>query len=229
MAMARWGALYRNTQTYKHERHTQSPMYAKEGKEETVEYLGKFSQAFRNSIVTKKHPYENIFGAYWCYGYDSALHRIAPTPNGAPMTKTLLAGNVRWIMLPMSKLAPFLRTLAGMDDILLNDLTKLVANTSATDFAQLAAQHSCQPLYVEQQPLDTVFVPAGWIVLEHVQRGVLIYGVRKSWLLESNGGARDYEELIGAYKDSEKLVSIMQKVLEFIDPAAEEDDDEEQE
>ena len=49
-----------------------------------------------------------------------------------------------------------------------------------------------------------LFIPAGWLCVERVLRGMLVYGTRQAVLLKGLVAAANYEELMGCYVASSK-------------------------
>ena len=214
VAMGNWGGQYSKQKRFKETKRAQVPMYAKEGQEETLAmFKSLFSLIPARHHVVRDTPFTSILNAVWTYGYDPKMQQVGITPNGLPMFKVLCAGTIRWLLFSMASLAPAMRTMMAKDKLTIEEITQKLANCSAQDLRTLSLSRVV-PYTALQQPLQSIFVPAGWVVAEEVTRGVLVYGARKSFVLACDTNAAAYEELTGSV--GEPAASKMKEALPFL-------------
>eukprot|EP00971_Amphidinium_carterae_P233679 4637278-Amphidinium_carterae.1 len=76
----------------------------------------------------------------------------------------------------------------------------------------------CSVFCGTQKEMETIYVPAGWIVAEQSMRGVLIYGMRVSAIVPSQQSSLNYEALLDMNRASGKAVEQMKGGLDLISP-----------
>ena len=108
-----------------------------------------------------------------------------------------------------------LRVILCEDKISYDVAKEFLANLDASGLPALLA-NGCTVYAVYQKPHEVLFVPSGWLMAEMCVRGVLIYGVRKSLVTQSECSHPNYEELLGACGAEPKVLSRMQELLAFM-------------
>ena len=156
-----------------------------------------------------------LLGNVWLYGYAQKMWHCAQTPFGLSMLKLLSAGEVSMILMPIAKLIPALKVMTGQDDHGIEDVRKRVVKFEAEDLDRLAAA-GCVCQHVTQKPGEIVLIPPGWLCCEAATSGVLIYGIRRSFVTRGEASVQDYSELIGSYSIAKKPMGKMKEILPFM-------------
>ena len=150
----------------------------------------------------------SLLNVEWLYGYEPEHHNIGHMPNGLDMWKLLQAGEVLNMMVSICDLVAAMKMVKGTDaSIKMTCLKDEFKNLTAERLSalQVRAYHH------KQHPGDLLFVPPGWLHAELCVSGVLLYGLRKSVLLQAPEAGSNYESLIecmaadGAQVDNYKL------------------------
>ena len=63
------------------------------------------------------------------------------------------------------------------------------------------------------EPGDALWVPQGWFVAEKYAKGVLVYGVRKSFVMKEKPDVENYGVCIKVMKNSKRSPAKMESVL----------------
>ena len=137
-------------------------------------------------------------------------HNVHPTPNGLAMFKLQCVGEVTTVCAPLSSLAPALQLVLEKDKLPLQDVKDKLCNLTIQEAHHLK-ENDATLFRAMQKAGDVLFIPPGFIHAEICISGVLIYGLRKSVFVLSDGGddadARDipaaanYEALIGCLEN----------------------------
>ena len=218
LALGTFGGKYKKADSYNSEGKSQTPLYNREGKEESLECIKGFLQAVpERHRVTEENAFSKVLETPWLYGYDPALTNVSACPLGFPMFKILAQGSVKVIAMETVSLLAALRAVLQVDKISYADLPKLVGSLDGEKLKQCKSA-GLKAYYTVQEAHEAVWVPAGWIVAEQSMKGVLIYGLRVSTLTRSEESSSNYETLIGLFSEAKKNVDSMQKVLELLEP-----------
>ena len=220
VALGSFGGRYKKTDSFQAFGKAQMPLYSKEGKEETMEFVNYFMSLIPvTNKVMQENDFSRITSALWLFGYDPSLCSISATPNGMAMLKVLAYGEVKWIVMETASLIAALRTELQTDSIGFDDLEEKVGSLTA-DTLENCKKHGLKSFSCVQKANEAVFVPAGWITAEQSVSGMLIYGFRSTLLLRSEASHSSYEALIGLHVVSKKPVAKMQEALDLMAPLA---------
>ena len=129
-------------------------------------------------------PLDRVVMAYWYYGYLSDVKTIAPTPNALAMVKILVNGHVSILAIDRKKLLPAMRVILSEDNVKFKDVVAKPEAANADIFSQLHA-NGCPVFRGVLVPMSCLYVPAGFIVVEKVVKGVLAHGIRRTFLPKS--------------------------------------------
>eukprot|EP00971_Amphidinium_carterae_P207362 4113991-Amphidinium_carterae.1 len=110
-----FGGKYKKQEAYlqgsQQDSRTQLPLYAKEGREECTELANSFWQLVPSNMqAPEQHDFKKLTQQTWLYGYSPSLATAAMTPNGFPMLKVLVHGEVKWLVFELASLLAALRT-----------------------------------------------------------------------------------------------------------------------
>ena len=153
----------------------------------------------------------------WVYGMHPTITKVTHTPNGLGMWKTLCAGETKWILFKTSTLVSALRTILNVDIITFDMIAKEVEKCATADRLKELKTNGCEIYFCTQGKLESVWVPTGWLIAEMVCKGPLIYGVRKSTVLQSTTAHSEYECLISLFAASKAAgVDSMRKALQLM-------------
>lgn len=220
MMFGTWGGQYKKKEACKSEGRVQQPTSAGKGKEETDAYFGHVSDLFqpKGFVDTKKLPSHvgALLNTTWLFGYDNKMYCTANTPNGLSMAKFLTHGSVNWVLFNLSDLVSALKIIDGSDQAYpLDALMARVEKFEVSDLCALAGK-GCVAQRRLQVAGECLYIPAGWIAAEIAAEGVLLYGVRKTWVPISQDCHNSYEELIGCYTAEQRPVANMNEVAKHM-------------
>ena len=69
---------------------------------------------------------------------------------------------------------------------------------------------------VKQSKGQALYVPPGWIVVEKVVEGVLIYGIRKVLFIRGCDAVASYQAAIEVHRASGRNVSKMEQAVKYM-------------
>ena len=101
------------------------------------------------------------------------------------------------------------------DKLGMSDVEEFVANMEKESILKLAGS-GCSVYRAVSKPESILFVQPGWLLIEQVISGVLVYGFRRSCILASTKAAENYESLIGLASVDGKETTKMKEVLELL-------------
>ena len=127
----------------------------------------------------------------------------------------MAAGAVSWTLIDMKRLAPALRLLDAVDKIGISELTKRVEKLDVDQLIALK-ETGCVCQHVTQAASETLSVPAGWLCAEVASPGVLVRGVRRSFIPAGDVTLEAYEELMGTHVVEDRPLTKMKEVAELM-------------
>ena len=151
------------------------------------------------------------------FGYDPSLTSVGAMPNGLATWRVQGNGEVRWILCNLADLLSALRVVHAKDSINMKECIDYVKQFTIESI-EPAVNAGCQFFTVLQSSNSALFVPTGWMAVEKVGRGMVIYGVRKITITQSTLSHTVYEALIGAKKDANEMVSKHEEILKILMP-----------
>lgn len=89
-----------------------------------------------------------------------------------------------WLLVETCSLISAMRQRTNVEKVAYNDARNFVEGLTASELTELK-ELGCKFHYVLQVPGTALFVPCGWLAVERVQRGFVIYGVRKTVVTQS--------------------------------------------
>ena len=164
-------------------------------------------------LATTNAVLKSLLAVDWLYGYQPEHHNIAATPNGLGMWKLLQAGEVQNLMVPIADLVAAVKIAKGSDDPL--TMANLRDDLKTITVERLAAM-SIQLHHHKQTPGDLLWIPTGWLLAELCTSGVLIYGIRKSMLVQAPQAASNYENIIECLQAENIDVSNYSATMPFL-------------
>ena len=129
------------------------------------------------------------------------------------MWKLLQAGEVQNLMVPIADLVAAVKIAKGSDDPL--TMANLRDDLKTITVERLAAM-SIQLHHHKQTPGDLLWIPTGWLLAELCTSGVLIYGIRKSMLVQAPQAASNYENIIECLQAENIDVSNYSATMPFL-------------
>lgn len=141
------------------------------------------------------------------------------TPNGLGVCRILSHGEVLWLLFPAKKLVEALRALRKEDKISWETIVQSLEGYSIDKLKELKS-HGCPIKYVMRKPSQRLYMPPGYIAVEHCIEGVLVYGARQTVLIRSSLSFDNYEALISVLAASGRAVQRMEEALEAMSPDA---------
>lgn len=220
LMMGQWGGQYKKRPSTKSHGRVQEPTKAAKGREEADAFMQRVMSMFpEDSVVALENMpagFKNLLSVTWLYGYDTRMHSIGCTPNGMGMIKALCAGEVTWLMWDVAALAAALKEIdKATEPISIDTLTKRVQTFTKSDFADIRT-HGCITRVAIQKMNTIMVIPAGYMVAQLSSAGVLLYGVRRTFLQQSDAAAARYEELIGCFEAANKDTVKMRETVELM-------------
>ena len=141
-------------------------------------------------------PCEVATSNIFLYGQDAAYRGIAISPpNGLPMMKTLCSGEVDWLLIKLSPLVEAFKKESKQDGAQPVDNIQAILDYIAEFDAERLVALSNDGLVVQiakQKAWQTIYIPVGWAFVEMSGSGILVYGVRKSFLPANKEACDEY-------------------------------------
>ncbi len=157
----------------------------------------------------------------WAFGNMPNVCLASLTPYGLGMMKAMAMGELRVVVIELSDFFKAVTKMDGGSPIKFDALKSKVLGLDAEKLGKLCSS-SDEPLNVfvcTLKPYEILYVPAGFIVAEHASDGsTLIYGARKSVVVASAAGCKDFEAVIDLYKVSGKETAKMEAILAKMKP-----------
>ena len=222
LKLAAFGGNYKKSQILKETGKVQEVLYSGSGKEECDGFwAGCLGLLEENATVPKgliPAHLASVMNASWLFGFDAKYSGVGATPNGVGLLRLQVAGEVTLMLFKTPQLVAALRIILKREQIGLEackDYVQMLTN----DQAKTLSDNGCQMFTAIQMPNQTLMIPSGWLLAECSSKGVLVYGLRKSFLACGQTSADDYESLIGCNKVDEKPVVKMEETLEIMKKA----------
>ena len=92
----------------------------------------------------------------------------------------------------------------------LDDVIKFVLGISDVELAKKIGGY-----WVDLMAHDLMFIPQGWLCAERCYDSQLVYGARKSYLVQSDRAAKNYEASIALLKRSGRNPAKMEDILKL--------------
>ena len=205
--------------TMKTHQRCQEMVAAGSGLEECGKLWQSVLEAFQGKVVSAQDDMEsylkNVLAASWLVGFESQSAFVSTPANGMGCLRVLTSGEVSWVLFEMSSLLAGLRVLLGADKISMDVACDAVKNLDASQAAKLR-DAGCKMYHVKQAPQQILWVPAGFLAAERCAKGILIYGLRNSFLYSSEMAAQSYGALVDLYSNSGKPVDKLKATLKLI-------------
>ena len=115
-----------------------------------------------------------------------------------------------------------MKIIASKDTIPISELQDLIENLTSSDLDKANAS-GCPMLTCMQTKGDLLYLPAGWMTVELVTKGVLVYGVRKTFFIRSSEQLASYNALISMYTLAKKNTDKMTVAVGHLEPPCDED------
>lgn len=203
VAMGNHGSRYKKQQAYKDHGRMQSPLYAKEGKEETMAACGALIAATLKKAKCNPPagPLQTVCENSWLYGLAPELTGVSQTPNSLGMLKLLVNGCQQWLAFEVCSLLHFIREDKRQEKI---NWPMIEEFLEAADYPKLKAMKDGGVIMrsAEQCAKEAIYIPSGWIVAERVVTGTLIYGARVSVLAVTDKMLEAYASLRGVLAET---------------------------
>ena len=215
-----FGGKYKKASGFQETMKAQMPIYIREGKEESAELVKHFfDKISQENRPHEPHPFTKMLDAQWLFGYDPKLAAIAATPNSMSMLEVLVHGTARWQVFESASLVAHLRSMTGKEEISLDELPELLGSWNMHDLLKAVNGSAGVKSYCcSQGPLDAVWIPCGFVCLEQAMKGVLLYGMRATFLVKSETGTMNYETMIGLSAAAKKNTDKMKEALRLMEP-----------
>lgn len=217
VALSSFGGKYKKKAGYQSEGKVQMNLYAREGKEETDALFETLAAKHMPANTIVDPTGTNAAGACqqcWLFGNDPHVKHASFAPNCLSMCKILVQGEIQWLAAPISDLLTGLRTLSGLDKIDLDKLKELALDLDMEKLKRLK-EAGCWWHSAKQLTNDMLYIPPGWYCLEAPSKGVLVYGVRKTFITKSSTSHANFEAAAGVFSASNSAAAEhMMKLLE---------------
>lgn len=140
-------------------------------------------------------PLDKVTAALWNFGYLPDMKVTAPTPNALAMVKILLNGHVDVLAIDAKALLPAMRVLLATDTVKFKDVVAKLETADEKTFDAMLS-NGCAVFHGTLAPMSILYVPAGFIVCEKVMKGILVHGVRRSFVIRSGNQVRSIHDLM---------------------------------
>ena len=222
MLLAAYGGNYKRTGAgFKTTKRTQEQILKQSGAAETKIFCDKLiGLNFPETLVDKEHLNEGcktVTDAMWLYGLSDSLASVALPPYGLPMYKTLMSGEMKWILFEIKSLKESIKKTYLRDGDVhtynMEDLIDEIIPNLTAELMRSLVENEAKIYCCSQTAKESIFVPAGWIAAECVTSGVLVYGIRKTCIYNSESHTASYSSLVETYKAGGRNTLQMEKAL----------------
>ena len=205
MAMTEFGSGYKKLQTCKDTGKAQSPLQTTNAKGETDEMFQKIFPQSSIVDVTQVPGGAGFMGNVFAFGYSPDMCGAWSLPNAASTLRVFLQGQVQVVAFPFKGLAAALKVNA------LDELGPSLLRLTATTIEEITKE--VPGWTVTTQPEDVLYLPMGWMVCEKVVSGTLIYGVRKSYIVNTLRNKENYAANVDLLRKEGRDVQRYQEVM----------------
>lgn len=210
-ALASWAKTYHTTGECADVGRTQYPMKEKSGKEESDELLQKFSPKPLCDISEVPGGKAFLAGV-WLYGFVAHHRHVSLAPNSASVIKLLFDGDVSMMLLDLSSLWAFMKAKNPSVATDIREVLTMMHSAGASDLKAMvdSGVHIYHTRLLAQQ---AIYVPQGWLIIEDsCNDRRLHYGIRKSYIVNSEKAASDYALCTELTRGSGKNVQRMESI-----------------
>ena len=165
---------------------------------------------------------ESFNQSIFYFGFDPKMSGAYLCPNAAAMIRVLALGSMDVVAFDISELLADPENLKVLghegkpEDVTLDDVSKFVLEMQASSYS------SKGPLgyFATLQQDDAIYIPQGYFLAEKCSPvSSLVFGVRKSFLVETDAAKAAYETAVNVMKASGRDATKMQEVLALYDKA----------
>ena len=204
MKLNEFAGQYKRAQSFKDDGRSQAPIVPRQGREETQAL---YQQLMKNEFELDISGVQGGFDfmkSCWFFGYDAKLEGAWLAPNCAAMAKVLVLGEIHAIAFDLTDLVKVCGENCNCDD-----LVKFVLSLTpeSPHWASVTGYR------VTVQANDMLYLPQGWILCEQCASSMLVYGVRRSFLVNLESAKANYELAIALLQRSNRDPAKMQEVL----------------
>ena len=222
LALATWGSQYKSSAELKNTGRSQVPLLPKAGKVPTDFMYAKIASNCQSAqVAAEKLPNGgSVVKSSWLYGYAPSMCDGSLTPYGLGMVKVLAEGKVDTMLAPCKELFDAMKTYAPKEEFENLTLGKLGDFFLDADVPMLHnIAQTCPIEVVSLIPGSVLYVPMGWMLFEHAV-GQLVYGARKSFVIDSVVNKASLGGLIEVYKHIKKDVKNVEAVYNLMEAQA---------
>ena len=209
--LSEFAGSYKRSPTYKSDKRSQAVMEAGGGKEETDALFQSMFAPPATLDVSKVQGASAAMQSIWFWGYDPKISGATLAPNAVARLQILLMGELTVIAFPLRNVIEVMKETQALEDIVLDSVMAFVLAVS--DSEACCYWSKLKGSFVVLKPDDVLFMPAGWVVCERSSASVLVYGVRKSYLLPGEDSKNNFSEACELLKRSGRDPTKMFEVL----------------
>ena len=214
---------------------TQQPLRAKEGKEEFEEFFTKLIDDLKFNDFVATLPSgthgESLLGHTWAYGVMPNSTSAGMTPQGLPMFKMLIMGEIEFFVFKAMDVVKAMET-QDASNVTIKDGKVYTSVSAIKNFLYNFDQEQLQICkdhgiltgkHFRQTPETIIYIPAGYFLIERASSNVLIYGVRKSVAPKTLQSVAMFSAAIDILtcdgRDSSKYLDLLKVLEKAADPS----------
>ena len=126
---------------------------------------------------------EKISKQTYLYGNDPQRHFVGINPFKTSLVKVQVAGETRFVCVNVRSFFAAQRKEGTTEHMSFSSMIDYFQNLTVERAKELV-KHGMIIKHAVQTPLDCLHIPGGWIALEKTTKGSLVYGVRRSFVVE---------------------------------------------
>ncbi len=173
------------------------PMFKPEAKDETEELFAKLFKMGGSAVLSheflKTHGLSIVTKETWLYGNMPMDAFCSGNPFSTAMMKVLAAGVSKWLLFDAASAHGLLQQQASSNKTWTTEALREELRNLSLEAAEKLRKAGLTIVGCEQEAWSVLYVPTGWIALETTTGpGSLLYGVRKSLVVATEGAQKSY-------------------------------------
>lgn len=207
MRLSEFGGSYKQAASFKTDGRAMALILKSQGKHESDALWSAVFDCKKVLDISKIPEGSSFMENSWFWGFDAKLSGAHFAPNGAALLRAVASGEMRVICFFVKDVMDRMQQ-QGVD-LNLSKMTELVLSLSKDDplvgkgFSVLTAQD------------DVIYVPPGMVLCEISTSAVLLYGARKSFIINNEACVDSFGHCIEILKQSNRDPSKMKAIVEL--------------
>ena len=209
--LSEFGGSYRRVPSCKQENRAMAPVLSKQGKEAAELMVNSIFPVTKKLDLSSLKDGSNFENNMWYWGFDNKLSGGFLNPNAAAMLRVVAMGIVSMVAFDINKVVACMIAAQGgsKDDISLSSMVEFIMDSTEV-LKDESGEIIGHAVTVDQD--DIVYVPQGWFVAERVGISLLNYGIRKSFLVDTEAASVSYKAAVSLLKNDNRDTAKMEQI-----------------